>query len=329
MEEQCAFAETQAGIARCSCSDPIKLFVKDEPHSENKLAEKRFRLIHCLSLEDQVIDRLLFAPWFGVELRDPLKVTQKAGWSPIPEGYRQLTSAFPLDLSVAIDKTAWDWTMPSWVVRAYLMAKYNQCTDKSERYWRLVLWRFQHVVGPCALMQLPEGACFSQTDWGLMKSGWLLTLSMNSAAQAFQHAVAWRRMGRTDPVPYIWAMGDDLLIRSAMKGDFQYYLDALSTTGCIVKKLEFSREFSGFTFTEGEVEPLYPGKHKFILKHAADEVVGEILLSYQLIYALSKNKWFAPWLKYAREDLGFRAKLWAEGQIALSCYTELPDWVEY
>nr|QPZ88397.1 RNA-dependent RNA polymerase [Soybean thrips sobemo-like virus 3] len=329
METHCALSEIRAGVERCSCSDTIKLFVKDEPHSERKIAENRFRLIHCLSMEDQVIDRLLFAPWFGVELRDPMSVTQKAGWAPLPEGYRQLTAAFPTDMSVAIDKTAWDWTMPSWVVRAYLMAKYNQCVDKDPEYWNLVFWRFQHIVGPNAIMQLPEGACFSQDSWGLMKSGWLLTLSLNSASQAFQHALAWRRIGRTDPVPYIWAMGDDLLIRSAMKGEFDYYLEALGKTGCIVKKLEFSREFSGFLFTDNHVEPLYPDKHKFILKHASDSTVGEILLSYQLIYALSGNKWFMPWIQHARENLGFRAKLWAEGQIRLSCYTELPSWVEY
>lgn len=145
--------------------------------------------------------------------------TTKAGWAPLPGGYRQLTREFPINEAVAVDKKAWDWTCPWWVLEAYIEAKMAQCRNPDTLYWHMTNIRFQQVVGPIATVRFPDGSCFMQCFHGLMKSGWLPTLSANSAAQFFQHSVAWQRckdmclIDSEQPLPHMWGMGDDKIMR--------------------------------------------------------------------------------------------------------------------
>nr|QUS52862.1 hypothetical protein 2 [Hypera postica associated sobemovirus 2] len=311
--------------------DPIKLFIKDEPHNLKKAAEGRFRLIHSLSLVDQMVDRILFYPWYAVELKNVMKTTQKTGWSPIPGGYQALVEIFPEDESIAVDKSLWDWTMPEWVIAAYVEMKKNQCVGATDEYWRLVWARLACVVGPRSYFELPSGIRYRQTGWGIMKSGWLLTLSMNSAAQAFQHVLAWRRMGKSEKPPHVWAMGDDILARMKIDDDdLERYWRSLETTGCLVKKIERRREFCGFHFVGKEgVTPLYPDKHRFILKYIEPKVEKETLMSYSLLYALSSDRWIDGIGMSFPAVLNPVAKLWAKGLVCLNVLTSIPDWVDY
>lgn len=41
-------------------SDPLKIFIKQEPHKDKKIAEGRLRLIMSVSLIDSMVDRILF-----------------------------------------------------------------------------------------------------------------------------------------------------------------------------------------------------------------------------------------------------------------------------
>lgn len=309
-------------------ADPIKLFIKDEPHSRSKVEEGRFRLIHCLSLEDQIVDRLLFYPWVGAELRDPMAVMAKAGWAPLPAGYQAMDAIFN-DRAVAVDKTAWDWTMPEWVVRAYVDVKLSQIRNSSPLYEWLVWRRLWYILGPGTTFRMYDGRVYRQTYWGLMKSGWFLTLSMNSMAQGLQHILAWRRMGRLDKLPQLWAMGDDTVLTEFT--DHAGYWRALETTGCIVKKVETSREFAGFRISGSgpsvSVTPLYPDKHRFVLKYVKPELEQEVLLSYSLIYALSSDDWFhREAAQYAEFPIGPMQRMWAKGLSELKILSALPSW---
>lgn len=308
--------------------DPIKFFIKDEPHKAEKVAEGRLRLIHCFGLVDQMVDRILFLPWQGVEVRNPMATTQKAGWSPFPGGYQRLEREFPLDLSFAVDKTAWDWTVPGWIIGAYVSMKLAQIHGEvSEEYLRCVWGRLYCVVGPGARFRMPSGVEWRQLHWGLMKTGWLLTLSLNSAAQAFQHALTCLRMNM-DFMPHIWAMGDDTIVR-LKDMDLNQYEQLMSTTGCIVKKIVKSREFSGFYFHGNDhVEPLYGAKHRFILNYLSPDLEQETLLSYCLLYALHTPDWTNVFRSRLNRALGPAAELWAKGLAPLNISFELPPWTK-
>lgn len=260
-----------------------------------------------------MVDRVLFYPWLQAEIENVDKVTSKTGWSPIPEGFRVLRNCFPLTESVAVDKTAWDWTMPGWVVKAYYQAKMAQCVNPSDEYERACQNRMREVVGPSCIIRLPSGRRLRQTSWGLMKSGWLLTLSMNSAAQYFQHALACKRLGWT--VMSMWAMGDDLLMRARIEDrDLERYQKELGRTGCLVKHALRRREFAGFYFSATEVVPLYQDKHKFALAYVKEDLEQEVLFAYHLLYSKVDNLgWVASLRPFVKFPVGNRFKAWADG----------------
>jgi len=51
-------------------ADPVRFFVKNEPHPMRKLINKRFRLIGSVSLVDQNVERLLFTEQNKAEIAD-------------------------------------------------------------------------------------------------------------------------------------------------------------------------------------------------------------------------------------------------------------------
>nr|QQO81417.1 RNA-dependent RNA polymerase [Soybean thrips sobemo-like virus 8] len=309
-------------------TDPIRVFIKDEPHSLKKIEEGRFRLIWTLSLVDRMVDLILFYPWSQVEVRNPMEVTAKAGWAPIPAGFSRMVDEFPQSESVAVDKSSWDWTMPAWVISAYVDVKKYQCHGWDELYDRYVWNRLVEVLGPQASVVLPDGTVWAQNSWGIMKSGWFLTLSLNSMAQEFQHVLACFRLG-IEPPP-VWAMGDDILTR--FKEVPPGYEGALESTGCVVKKVERSREFAGYDVVGDDVativvNPLYPDKHRHVLRHTPDGEIDDLLTCYCCMYALSDDRWFEKYYDQTGVRVELVHSMWAKGLVELKCIRRLPAWL--
>lgn len=248
---------------------------------------------------------------------------------------------FPKDSSLAVDKTQWDWTMPGWVIRAYVEKKLAQMTvetgDPFVSVYKWIVWqRLAEVLGPNSRFRMSNGLEWIQEVWGLMKSGWILTLSLNSDAQHSQHCVAWMRFcnetGRElGTPPMCWAMGDDILMKADLTDEeveqFKFWLES---TGCLVKKIERNREFCGFTFHSNDrVEPLYPDKHQFILRSLEGKVEQETLLSYELLYAMSSQIWLDSVSHRKNFALGPMARLWAKGLVQLEILDCVPEWAKF
>lgn len=279
-----------------------------------------------------MVDRCLFYPWFDTEIKHHFQCTSKGGWSPIPQGYQRLMEEFPERGSVAVDKSLWDWTMPAWVVDRYVAAKMRQCVNPTPEYKWTCWRRLYQVLGPGAKFQMSTGVCWQQEGWGLMKSGFLLTLSMNGAAQYFQHALAWRRMGRGSLPPKIWTMGDDTLTTFDPKL-IPVYHDQLRQTGCLVKMVEVAREFAGFRY-EGNVAtaivtPLYEDKHKFILSYVSESEEKQTLFSFSLLYALARPGWQQIAMARGGVEVGPVQRMWAKGQIKLDLLDIMPSWTAW
>lgn len=313
--------------------DPIKVFIKDEPHKLTKIQQRRMRVIWCLSLVDQVVDRMLFIPWLDAELQNVDKVTSKAGWSPLPCGFRDLIRRFPE--AIAVDKTAWDWTMPDWCVRMYFRVKCHQMNVRNPLYMGVCRLRFEQVLGSLCRVRMPDGLNLRQKGLGIMKSGWLMTLSMNSAAQMFQHSLAMIRLTqecRYEDLPNlgIWAMGDDVIMDVPPPyydiNDFCYYYNVyLETTGCVVKHVYANREFSGFMFLSmNNVTPLYGEKHKFLLKYLKPADEQDTLMSYALLYSKTPNSWFEAFHGFIEVPIQELAENWADGLIKLELLDAVP-----
>lgn len=295
----------------------VKMFLKEEPLSKAKRLAGRARIIFSLSLEDQVVDRILFGSWHDAETKNCSRVTNKIGWSPVPEGYRMVRCSFPPGTQVlATDCSAFDWTFPYWTVELIVKWKLEQVVDPTPLYERLVRSRVREVLGSGCLVRFPDGTVMQQQFDGLMKSGWLLTISMNGWAQLAINALAWMRYRETltwKIFPKLWAMGDDVLLSWDSRDDHLEFERHLITTGILVKRGKLRLEFAGFEFVydglSTYVNPLYIDKHQFQLRHYSEEELKEVVDMYCCLYALADEK-TREWLEPLQRKYANRTQTW-------------------
>lgn len=249
--------------------------------TDAKIADHRERLIFCLSLEDQVVDHMLFGDVVLYEVEACATTNSKVGWSPLPGGFRSFYHSFSLDDVMSVDKRAWDWTMPAWVIQMYFDQRFGHLPVE----FRNAIWRrFSQVVGPECILRLPDGRRLQQVLWGLMKSGWILTIGLNSSAQVYQHYLACIRAGVRPRL--LWAMGDDVVVRSMPP---QYFF-FLTSTGCLVKHVKKGAEFCGLAFLPGGVlQPLYAAKHKFNIAYCDPDKLSDMATGLGAWYALAAD----------------------------------------
>lgn len=245
-----------------------------------------------------------------------MKVPGKTGWAPFPGDYRLLENSFPGTV-LATDCSAFDWTFPSWLVDVILETRMEQMRYCSQEYAAAAKARWNEVLGTDCVVRLPDGTRLRQRVKGIMKSGWLKTISVNSHAQDNITRLAWKR-SRKDDFPLLWAMGDDVLMRWP-GGDPDSLVAEIKKLGIITKMATTDRDFAGFRFSlNHEVIPLYPDKHKFILAHAAEDQVAELSSAYGLLYSLTpeeKRGWVSDIVKkYGRWTWRVN-RLWAMGLI--------------
>lgn len=262
-------------------SDPIRLFIKPEPISKKKSSEGRYRLISSVSIIDQIVDHMLFGDMNKQVTKNYLYVPAKVGWSQYGGGWRVM----PFHAMCAIDKSAWDWTAQLWVLMLELEVRKHLCTNLTPEWVRLAEWRYRELFVDC-LFVLSSGHFLKQLEPGVMKSGCVSTIVTNSIAQGILHYVACLE---TEQEPEDQAyLGDDVLTKE--QKDMMAYLAALAKY-CIIKQYLNAAEFGGMRFEYGGVvEPLYTGKHCYVLRHVDPAIVKEIVASYSLLYHRSSRK---------------------------------------
>lgn len=261
-------------------ADPIRLFVKGEPHKKKKLAQGRYRLISSVSVVDQIIDHMLFADMNDKLVEEHMFVPSKAGWAAYGGGWR----AIPRENWLAIDKSSWDWTVLGWLNEITLEIRCRLCNNLSEKWYELALWRYRMLfISP--IFVTSGGLLLRQRNPGVMKSGCVNTISDNSLMQIIIHLRVCFMMG-IDP-GQIYSMGDDTLQEPLER--MGEYLDNISQFS-IVKECKSENEFAGFRFRRGVIDPLYRGKHAFNLLHLNEEFLEQIAESYVLQYHRSVHR---------------------------------------
>lgn len=320
--------------------DPINLFVKTEPHKASKVKDGAWRLIHGVSVVDQVIAMRFWEPLIDSLPGKWGESSCMIGWTPQKGGYKWLYERFcqtHQDVSSA-DKSSWDWTWPEWLndVVCHLLIDLRVCSSGVEQD---VMRNYIHsMLGPRELVYGKFSVTTQQA--GIMSSGWLFTIFLNSVAQYCLHWVASRLAGEDPDSGLFVAMGDDTL-QTARSSE---YWKKLSSLGCILKEVKtvsaselscYSEgwdfpamlEFCGTIFNYIHSVPAYAAKHAFALHFGDDELFESVLTSYQYLYAHSDA------LSLVQErlaDLNPRAvvppdqlKAWYDGQLDLP----MPDCV--
>lgn len=262
-------------------SDDLNVFVKQEPHKVAKLREGRERLILAVSLIDTFVDRILFG-WLGRLVVSTVGRTPcMVGWSPVRGGWRLLNAHYKRKRVTCLDKSAWDWTVTPWMVRAWRDFIRALPVNAPEWWLDMVDARFEQLFEK-AVFRFKDGTVVFQSVVGIMKSGCYLTIILNSVGQSLLHYVANSRLGYPLKQDQPHVMGDDTVQPLVL--DLLAYVEQIRRLGAVVKEVSAQDfvEFAGFVFTDTGAWPCYWQKHLFSLQYA--ENLAETVYSYQLLY---------------------------------------------
>nr|QQO81419.1 RNA-dependent RNA polymerase [Soybean thrips sobemo-like virus 9] len=262
-------------------SDNINVFVKPEPHKNAKLETGRLRLISAVSLVDTMIDRVLFG-WLQ---RKALTVVGRTpcltGWTPLRGGWRYVYDRFKNKRVCCLDKSSWDWTVQGYMVDLWKEFIKELCVGAPPEWEVLMEARFK-ILFEEAVFEFKDGSQVKQGTKGIMKSGCLLTLLMNSVGQSMLHYLASDRVGRNPMSCQPITIGDDTTQESF--DELPEYVEQIARLGAKVKgfKVQNWVEFIGFAFAHDTCFPAYWQKHLFKLQYCD---LSDSIMSYQVLYA--------------------------------------------
>jgi len=272
--EDCSAVE----LVRRGLVDPVRLFVKNEPHTLKKIRQERYRLISGVSLVDQIVERLLCSKQNNAEIRSWSQCPSKPGISLADDGLLLMRDWFveqlrggPLQMT---DVSGWDWSVQRWEMDAdaNARARLAGCSDE-DLFTRLQ--KQNALICSRTVFVLPGGELVAQEDDGVQLSGRYCTSSSNSRMRVIASLVARQMAGYHLPDHIdVAAMGDDCVER--------YYsgVDAcLDKLGHTVKMTEVTDVVSGISFCShkwnesGLAEPETVGKTVFrFLSHPVGSV---------------------------------------------------------
>lgn len=193
-----AISQIEAGVM-----DPVRVFVKNEPHKREKIEKGRLRLICSVSLPDNVLQRVLFE-------RQNKGLIDK--WDTIPNKPGMGSADFQLgmlwDAMVILsacgalldtDVSGWDWSVKSWMQACNCIVRLMQIGISSATLaGRVILNESIRLGWP--VFVLSDGRAFVTKRNGLQLSGQLNTSHGNSTMRN----VLARLCGHAS-----MAMGDD------------------------------------------------------------------------------------------------------------------------
>lgn len=273
------------------CGDNIKVFIKQEPHKVSKLLEERYRIISGVSIIDSLIDRMLFMDFCHSVIDNVLTHPMMIGWAPLKDGveafHYMMGGHYPE--YVCLDKSAWDWTMPYWLLK-HLYEIIVQMHSYVPSYWKLLVFSRFKALYVKPKWQFKDGSIIEQKVPGIQKSGCYLTIVLNSMAQLYLHVVVSNRMQLSLNDPFL-CLGDDT-IQVLERSKIDEYVHHLETMGFKVKvTISSDAQFCGFIIKRSSFHPEYRDKHAFVLKHLTldKENALSALQSYQVIYCCDEE----------------------------------------
>lgn len=241
---------------------------------------------------DQIVDQMLFGDYNNILYENSSMGTVKAGWNVTQGGWKVMPKC-----GISLDKTAWDWTVKPWLLQMCLeFRRMKLKADPEDRWFKLAQWRYAALFDEARFV-LPSGAILKQANPGVMKSGCVNTIIDNSLMQQILHLRVAHEMG-IDP-GWIWSLGDDT--RQSIPEGRMEYLERIGQFS-VVKEATTNCEFAGYRFDKGYIEPLYKGKHAFVMLHCDPNIQDDIARSYSLLYHRSKDA------KRVKTILGFLGK---------------------
>nr|UHS71546.1 MAG: putative RNA-dependent RNA polymerase [Barnaviridae sp.] len=196
---------TPRELVQCGLVDPIKVFIKSEPHKVAKIEAGKLRIISNVSIVDQLVERVLCSRQNKLEISRWKTCPSKPGMGLHDEGlqelYDEVTAVQKSGMNLAeTDISGWDWNVKDWLLAldAELRADLYHAPEGSAL--RHLLW-FRGFAVARKVFCLSDGTLYEQQVPGIQASGSYNTSSSNSRMRiilAYIVGCAWAI-----------AMGDD------------------------------------------------------------------------------------------------------------------------
>jgi len=216
--------------------DPVRVFVKNEPHPIAKIEQRRFRLISSVSIVDYCVEKWLSDLQNQVEIRNWHTNPAKPGMGLDDESIHILfhtvaPHALANDLQ-STDMSGWDWSVKWWELkfeaefRATHFSNLHEVSVEAQAFYR-TMYLNRYRVSALSVRTLSNGELWAQVTPGIMLSGRNDTSSSNShirillrrrfALQKFTGATT-----SPESKPFCIAMGDDC-VEEVAPGLLDYY----------------------------------------------------------------------------------------------------------
>nr|QXV86560.1 RNA-dependent RNA polymerase [Solemoviridae sp.] len=256
-----------------------RVFIKQEPHKTAKALENRWRLIIASSLPVQVAWHMLFYQMNDAEIDQAYNIPSQQGIVMVGGGWKLFSRSWvERGLTYGLDKSAWDWTAPSWALDLDLEFRKRMARGSRLDAWHSIAKTlYRHMFEDSKLL-LSDGSLFQQVVPGVMKSGCVNTISTNSHCQVFVHIAVSLDLGLS-PEPLPVCCGDDTLQHERHVHD----LDAYRKYGIVVKSAA-PMEFVGHEFHESGPYPLYVLKHIRKMHYVPAEILPQYFDSMARMY---------------------------------------------
>lgn len=274
----------------------LRLFIKNEPHSIEKIQTGRLRIILAAPLHIQMCWHMVFDKLNDLEITHTYHIPSQqgiilpyGGWKTFMRQWRSR------GYDVGLDKRAWDWTVPSWLLKLDLELRQRLARGNRKEAWLKVASELYRTTFEDARILMSSGVVYHQDYPGIMKSGCVNTISTNSHMQAMVHILACEDQGVSfEPLPV--CCGDDTLQCSWQATE----LDKYEKYGAIIKTASAALEFVGHEFISTGPIPLYHDKHIMKSFHVKDDDVCQYFDAMCRMYCKNRQM-FDFWEAYAQE----------------------------
>lgn len=251
--------------------DEVRVFVKNDLHSLEKLAQGRVRLISSVSVVDQIVERVLNGAQNNREIEQWGSLRSKPGMGLHDEALHSLADqigrltrrgrvrrgrgrTFEKRGARSSDVSAFDWSVDQWALEldARIRATLTGCgADMHLKRARCL---------GLAVFVFSDGIVWQQLTPGIQKSGSYLTSSTNSRIRA----MLARLVGRRQAIKYdkqnaedgeVMAMGDDCIETApwiapglSIEEEAEEIRECYASLGYTLKDWSDSLEFCSYSF---------------------------------------------------------------------------------
>lgn len=203
-------------LVAVGATDPVKLFVKNEPHTAKKLVRKGYRLISSVSVVDQLVSRMLHGDLNELEIRNFHKLPSQPGMGLEDVDFKRMAGWITGEPLVSTDISGFDWNVALWMLEdeALVRCALYQLPE-GHKARRAIMGRARALAH--AVFVLSDGTMYAQCVPGLQKSGDYTTSSTNSRIMAMLlvHSGATK----------MWCMGDDAVSVGTDETRLRAFLD--------------------------------------------------------------------------------------------------------